>query len=568
MKKEEKEEQKGLKPEYPVSMIDLRSAIEAFAEGERRAMSVCFPACVRSYDRKTHTAEVLPLIKKGYFTGDWEYKRSDPYTVTVRAIQIGGFSVDVPLYVGDTGWVIASDRDTELLKQDGSLTNSVLEKDRPLKVVDASYPQKPHQPILHDFSRGFFIPDNWGVWDFEKFKDSRNFSVNLLNSLYIGASVGTRDRNILNDDEETVNELVETLDELKEDYEESKKNGSSGTIIDEDDFDVKNLAKKMQVGSEYWKRTTSSVILGRDGSLHLMSGSPDSPSAEGWGATGYGRITIQDDTVEYNICGENGYNGGVTCTVSPEFGISLRQDGDIGEFYITTKNGVTTIQSVSGGRRGLLLSITNGELIVDSSNGMNIIAEDNVSLKTKKDLSVFANTVNVMATDGADIKAGGDVSIYANTSVNVHTAGAISMSGANLDIAAKYDVIISSGGSIDLQADTIKFEVLEGYGQVLFNGENSEVGKFIISAPTISMKNPDGGSVSIQKSAISMNTTEREISISGGNKLNVVGTSINVGCDRASISGFYAGSVATSAVNWDPVWTRDKEQLKAVSSEE
>ena len=156
---------------------DLRLAIQAHTLGMMRSLQICFPACVYSYNRKKHTVEVMPLVKQAFYNGRWHFLRRKPFEVAIRNIQCGGFTIDFPVYVGDTGWVFSSDRDTLLLKETGALTNSVLEGDRPIPIVEDEYQQVPYEPILHTFSRGFFIPDNWGKWETHRYKDNSAWSI-------------------------------------------------------------------------------------------------------------------------------------------------------------------------------------------------------------------------------------------------------------------------------------------------------------------------------------------------------------------------------------------------------
>lgn len=169
-------------------------ALKYFREGIFRNMNVCFPACVyKPYDPEKKKITVMPLIKYGYLDKDkMKYVRRQPYDVSLREIRCGGFQIHIPLYVGDTGWVIASDRNTTLLKQDGVPTVSVLEKDREDKVLDEEYQAEPGVSDCHEFISGFFIPDNWGTTDWSRYKDSGE-AIDKNTTLYIGNSFDTKD---------------------------------------------------------------------------------------------------------------------------------------------------------------------------------------------------------------------------------------------------------------------------------------------------------------------------------------------------------------------------------------
>lgn len=69
--------------------------------------------------------------------------------------------IDSPLFVGDTGWIVSSDRDGALCKQQDSDQVKPLVKDEDRSDVETSYPQNPNTFIAHAFEHGFFIPDCW-----------------------------------------------------------------------------------------------------------------------------------------------------------------------------------------------------------------------------------------------------------------------------------------------------------------------------------------------------------------------------------------------------------------------
>ena len=180
--------------DFPMSEYDLGIALEAFQTGLLRSLSICIPACVRSFDPNTNTAEVMPLIKQGIYNGEWHYLPRKPFKVSVLSIKRGGFTLSLPLFKGDTGWVISSDRDTFQLKQKDALTSAVLSEDRSDPILDEDYQTKPNQPMLHSLSRGFFIPDNWGPFQQYRYKDCPQLS--LTNSIYLGSSMDTNDMRI------------------------------------------------------------------------------------------------------------------------------------------------------------------------------------------------------------------------------------------------------------------------------------------------------------------------------------------------------------------------------------
>ena len=143
------------------------------------------PAIVKDYDTKTGEVTVLPMAKYTFDTRDGEAE-VDRETVKVRALRIcqGGYSISLPIFKGDTGWLIAGDRrcgaaiekNGEIVVRD--LTDEEL-KDRAAKPDDCS---------ILNFENGFFVPFSWsveGIGD-EKSLIIRNVSkdeeLNLINN--------------------------------------------------------------------------------------------------------------------------------------------------------------------------------------------------------------------------------------------------------------------------------------------------------------------------------------------------------------------------------------------------
>lgn len=113
----------------------------------------CLPAIVEKYDRNSHLALVRPLVNMVSSKG--EQLERDLLNVPVRRIQHGEFLVDFPLYPGETGWVIAADRETE----NALLSNM---EDTTSESTGNSGPQRPATYHIHKYRFGFFIPDRWG----------------------------------------------------------------------------------------------------------------------------------------------------------------------------------------------------------------------------------------------------------------------------------------------------------------------------------------------------------------------------------------------------------------------
>lgn len=115
---------------------------------------VCLPAIVRDYNRNSHLALVQPLVNM--VSSEGEQLERAPILVPVRRVMYGEFMVDFPLNIGDTGWVIAGDRDSEnaILANSGNVTSSSNTNEGG---------QRPATRLLHKYRFGFFIPDRWGT---------------------------------------------------------------------------------------------------------------------------------------------------------------------------------------------------------------------------------------------------------------------------------------------------------------------------------------------------------------------------------------------------------------------
>lgn len=137
-------------------------------------MQCNIPAIVVNYDRKTHIATVRPLIKLPYNDiGNKEQSIEMPkMKVTVWRMSFGGFLFDMPLFPGDTGWLVASDWNTSLVKKENSFgaeSNS----------TKNNGPKKPETYELHRYKNGFFIPDRWGEIDIGE-SDSNSIVIKSL----------------------------------------------------------------------------------------------------------------------------------------------------------------------------------------------------------------------------------------------------------------------------------------------------------------------------------------------------------------------------------------------------
>jgi len=106
-----------------------------------RGFECCIPAIVVSYDRSKHEAVVQPAVNI-LMTNGKQVERAQ-VAATVWRFMCGGYLVDLPINAGDTGWLVASDRESTSVKQFGRTA-------------------PPQTYETHKYENGFFIPDKWG----------------------------------------------------------------------------------------------------------------------------------------------------------------------------------------------------------------------------------------------------------------------------------------------------------------------------------------------------------------------------------------------------------------------
>ena len=124
------------------------------------------PAIVRSYNRKTGIATVQPIVT--YVVDTKEGEKLIPrgtYDVSVIRFAHGGFVIDAPLFAGDTGWLIAADRNAKDAKEANS---KILNADQDEENPSNEGFKRPTDDSLRSFSWGFFIPDTWGETELTK----------------------------------------------------------------------------------------------------------------------------------------------------------------------------------------------------------------------------------------------------------------------------------------------------------------------------------------------------------------------------------------------------------------
>jgi len=103
---------------------------------------VSMPCKIVSYDRVKHLATVKPLLNFKYANGPTIEYDVIP-DVEILRMMAGGFLIDLPLNAGDTGWLIAVDRDS-------------------LDVKERSNNALPRSTLVNSYKSGYWIPDQWG----------------------------------------------------------------------------------------------------------------------------------------------------------------------------------------------------------------------------------------------------------------------------------------------------------------------------------------------------------------------------------------------------------------------
>lgn len=98
------------------------------------------PGIVQSYDKTKNRATVKPAIT-GIATQGQKISKPSYTNIPVLQLSGGGAVISFPVKQGDTGWLIACDRNISIFKQ--NLTESA-----------------PNDLRKHKFEDGFFIPDS------------------------------------------------------------------------------------------------------------------------------------------------------------------------------------------------------------------------------------------------------------------------------------------------------------------------------------------------------------------------------------------------------------------------
>lgn len=464
----------GVSAEQPMITNDFAVTMGANNDGLMKSLDICLPVCVYSYERDKHKVTVVPLVKQAYFKGKWKSVVRTPFTVTMRSIQCGGFAMEFPVYVGDTGWVFSSDRDTSFLKDDDSPTTLILGADRELGVVEDVLPQPAKQPRIHTLADGFFIPDNWGRWDYQRFKDSDDIS--LKDALYIGTSFYDEDETKAPDG--------------------SGSDNSNNKEEDEDSDD-----------GTYEGNPSVSIALTRDGSLNLMASSKESEKKKAHLRMRKDKISLKvvnsgdevklwekiessislDDGIAFDCTGEkHGYsftvdtnglemkyrgkgedeNKVAVITISPDLDVNISTEG-----AVTLSSGDVTAQCKNINLIGedAVLNVGNvngtvGKLTINSSAEVDIRATNRVSVASEADVSIgAAGTINV-----GGVGQGGSVNITSYGG-SVHVSATGSDDGA-LTLESPNGSIRMGGDGVEIRGEKVSLS-----GELVFDSQTGQL---------------------------------------------------------------------------------------------
>jgi hypothetical protein len=429
---------------------DLRAALINHDIGMLRSLGICIPVCVYSYDSSTNIVTVMPLVKQAYYQGKWNYKKNECiFKVPVRNIQHGGFTIKMPIFVGDTGWVFSSDRDTKLLRQDGALTNSVLEGNRQTAIIENDYQQKPNTPTLHSFVHGFFIPDNWGSFETRRYKDNPDIAVG--EGLYIGSSIDTDDQR------DDVNE------------------------------------KKFQHGDAYEKKTTSSLVLLSGGGASLASSSDKETNQKA-------HVVVDRNKVE-TMAEDRAREKSSSLVLDTDNGITIRQDDEENRrhFVCSVNNGSFLMRMLEGDKI-MSFSFIDGKLNVSTtdevnvnfggntnfrcSGDVNVTGEKNMNVHVQGDMnamvsgdarvttpnarvvaektaSVSAETISATALKTANVNAGETVNVGAVKTTNINAGETVNLAaGKKINVTAPEEVTIVTASKTTVMAKKKAAQIL------------------------------------------------------------------------------------------------------------
>ena len=146
--------------QYDLAVLesDPTYVAELFRQNEISRES-CLPCIVTAYDASKNTVDVKPLANHTRDNGKEieEIERPELKGIPLLRFAHGGFRISSPLFVGDTGYVIAGDRSCRKIIEDNS-TELYSDDADGEKNKGAG---KPDDCSLTKFYNGFFVPCSW-----------------------------------------------------------------------------------------------------------------------------------------------------------------------------------------------------------------------------------------------------------------------------------------------------------------------------------------------------------------------------------------------------------------------
>ena len=143
----------------------------------------CIPAVVVQREDERGLVRVLPIAKTMMQTKDkliGENKK--PLWVRPFKIFHGGFHIHAPLFIGDTGYLIAIDRDCMTAIQKNE---KPVDKDGNLDELKEKNTSNPDNLIPQRYNYGFFLPCSWVLNDGELLKEHFNRDEGTLKDKFV-----------------------------------------------------------------------------------------------------------------------------------------------------------------------------------------------------------------------------------------------------------------------------------------------------------------------------------------------------------------------------------------------
>ena len=143
----------------------------------------CIPAVVVQREDERGLISVLPIAKTMMQTKDkliGENKK--PLLVRPFKIFHGGFHIHAPLFIGDTGYLIAIDRDCMTAIQKNE---KPVEKDGNLDELKEKNTSNPDDLTPQRYNYGFFLPCSWVLNDGELLKEHFNRDEGTLKDKFV-----------------------------------------------------------------------------------------------------------------------------------------------------------------------------------------------------------------------------------------------------------------------------------------------------------------------------------------------------------------------------------------------